>query len=51
MQGWVIVYLPGGDIYQMVGAPQPRKTKTERLLEKGIRYAAAAAQVYWWFKT
>jgi hypothetical protein len=51
MQGWVIVYLPGGNVYQMVGAPDNHTTKTQRLLKKGMRYAAAIAQVYWFFKT
>ena len=49
MQGWVIVYLPGGDVYQMVSAPEPY-SKTQRMVERGMRYAAAVAQVYWWFK-
>ena len=49
MQGWVIVYLPGGNVYQMVSVPE-HTTKTERLLKRGMRYAAAIAQVYWFFK-
>ena len=51
MQGWVIVYLPGGDVYQMVGTAVHKQSRTKRLIQKGVRAIVAAAQVYWWFKT
>ena len=52
MNGWVIVYLPGGNIYQMLCAEAPKQpTRLRRLLRKSISAAFAAAQLYYWVKS
>ena len=43
MQGWVIVYLPGGDIYQMLSYKNPGRLGTY-----AMRGGAAAVQLLWW---
>ena len=52
MNGWVIVYVPGGNIYQML-SPEVSKqpTRIKRLLRKSLSAAFAAAQLYYWVKT
>jgi hypothetical protein len=52
MQGWVIVYVPGGDIYQLLD-PTPGKPQgalTRRILKGGIKTLLTCAQLYWWLK-
>ena len=53
MNGWVIVYLPGGAVYDMLEAPQKpgKKSFHKRLLRRGIKTFLAVAQLYWWIKT
>ena len=47
MQGWVIVYFPGGDIYQMLSYDSPTKNPG-RLGTYAMRGGAAAVQLLWW---
>ena len=50
--GWVIVYVPGGNIYQMLDNNQPKKTTLAKKIAKhSLKTILAAAQVYWWIKT
>ena len=53
MNGWVIVYLPGGDVYDMFDeAYSPVKSSfRKRLLRGGVKTFLAAAQLYWWLRT
>ena len=55
MNGWVIVYLPGGDIYQLVdpGSAWGNKKKTvmQRVLRNSLKTFLTAAQLYWWIKS
>ena len=53
MQGWVIVYLPGGDVYQMLspdGAHHKRSLK-QRVVRTGLKTLVACVQMYWWLKS
>jgi len=55
LQGWVIVYMPGSDIYQLfdpVGSLQGmgKKTMTNRILQTGFKTILTCAQLYWWLK-
>ena len=55
MNGWVIVYLPGGDVYQLVdpGSAWGNKKKTvmQRVLRNSLKTFLTAAQLYWWIKS
>ena len=53
MNGWVIVYFPGGDVYDMFDEDYPTKSPSfrKRLVRRGVKTFLAAAQLYWWFKT
>ena len=52
MNGWVIVYLPGGDVYQMLDASTTGKQSLgKRVLRHGIKAAFTAAQIYWWIRS
>ena len=51
MNGWIIVYMPGGDVYEMFDDVLPESTFKKRLLRTGIRTFLAAAQLWWWVKT
>ena len=53
MDGWVIVYLPGGDIYQLVdpGSDNKKKTVMQRVLRNSLKTFLTAAQLYWWIKS
>ena len=51
--GWVIVYMPGADIYQMVTGPTGATklpTKTTKLLRGAFQTVLTCAQVYWWLR-
>ena len=49
--GWVIVYMPGTDIYQMVTGPTGTKPSTKtKLLRGAFQTILTCAQVYWWLK-
>ena len=39
MQGWVIVYVPGGDIYQLLdlGGSPVQKTLTQKIVKNSIK--------------
>ena len=53
MNGWVIVYLPGGNIYQMLdasGPPGPKGLRT-RILKHGLKAALTLVQLYWWIRS
>ena len=48
--GWVIVYVPGGNIYQMLDGPIKNKTIKQKIIRTGIKTFLAAAQLYYWLK-
>mgnify|MGYP003711568993 CR=1 FL=1 len=49
--GWVIVYVPGGNIYQMLEGPgKTGQTIKQRIVRSGIKTFLAAAQLYYWLK-
>jgi hypothetical protein len=48
--GWVIVYVPGGNIYQMLEGPGKAQTIKQRIIRSGIKTFLAAAQLYYWLK-
>ena len=50
--GWVIVYVPGGNIYQMLEGPSSFAGLTikQRVIRSGIKTFLAAAQLYYWLK-
>jgi len=53
MQGWVIVYVPGGDIYQLldpVGPPGKQATLTRRVLKGSVKTLFTCVQLYLWLK-
>jgi len=49
--GWVIVYVPGGNIYQMldVGVAGKQSLK-QRILRGSVKTFLTCVQLYWWFK-
>ena len=47
---WVIVYVPGGDIYQALEPPE-KSTLSRRLLHRSIKTLLTCAQLYWWIKS
>ena len=51
MNGWVIVYMPGGIVYDMFDDSPGKKTSLrKRLLRSGVKTFLAVAQLYWWLK-
>ena len=50
--GWVIVYVPRGNIYQMLEGPakQAGQTIKQRIVRSGIKTFLAAAQLYYWLR-
>lgn len=51
MNGWVIIYLPGGDIYDMLDETLPPKSSFQkRLMRRGVKTFLAAAQLWWWMR-
>ena len=48
--GWVIVYVPGGDIYQMLDPCTPKNSLRKRILKGGIKTLLTCVQLYWWIK-
>ena len=51
MQGWVIVYFPGGDVYQIFdGAPDQKTSLAHRIAKRSVKTLLTAAQLYWWLK-
>ena len=51
MQGWVIVYLPGGDVYDMFDDTPVKSSLQKRLLRRGVKTFLAVAQLWWWLRT
>jgi len=53
MQGWVIVYVPGGDIYQLLdlGGSPVQKTLTQKIVKNSIKTFLTCAQLYWWIRS
>ena len=52
MQGWVIVYLPGGDVYQMFDpGPGGSKSFSRKVVQHSLKAMLAFAQFYWWIKS
>lgn len=53
LQGWVIVYMPGSDIYQLFDpvGPMGKKTLTNRILQNGFKTFLTCAQLYWWLRS
>ena len=51
MNGWVIVYLPGGDIYDMFDdSPVKKSSFRTRVMRGGVKTFLAAAPLYWWLR-
>ena len=51
MNGWVIVYMPGGIVYDMFDDSPIKSTLHKRLMRRGVKTFLAVAQLYWWLKT
>ena len=51
MKGWVIVYFPGGDVYDMFDDTAIKSSFRSRLVRKGIKTFLVVVQLYWWIKT
>ena len=54
MQGWVIVVMPGGNIYDMFDeddAPIKKSSFRKRVLRRGVKTILTFVQLYWWLKT
>lgn len=52
MQGWVIVYVPGGDIYQLLDlGSNKQKTLTQKIVKNSIKTFLTCAQLYWWIRS
>ena len=53
MDGWVIVYMPGGDVYQLFdpGGPSKSESLRRRILRNGVRTFLTCAQIYWWVRS
>ena len=50
--GWVIVYVPGGDIYQLAAeGPTKGLSATRRAVRTGFKTVLACAQLYWWLRS
>ena len=51
--GWVIIYVPGGDIYQMFEGPTPadKTTLRSRILRGTIKTVFTVAQLLWWLRS
>ena len=51
--GWVIVYVPGGNIYQMLDSASPTQKQSlrRRILNGTLKTVLTCAQIYWWFKS
>ena len=48
---WVIIVMPGGDIYDMYSEkPMSRPSLKSRLLRGGLKTFLAAAQVWFWMR-
>ena len=51
MQGWVIIYMPGGNVYDMYSETDPIKSSFRKtLMRRGIKTFLAVVQLYWWLR-
>ena len=51
--GWVIIYVPGGDIYQLLDAypgPAQKNDFKKRVIKGTIKTLITCAQLYWWIR-
>ena len=51
--GWVIIYVPGGDIYQLLDpypGPMQKKSLKKRVIKGTIKTLITCAQLYWWIR-
>ena len=51
--GWVIIYVPGGDIYQLLdpcAGPMLKKSLKKRVIKGTIKTLITCAQLYWWIR-
>ena len=49
--GWVIVYVPGGDIYQMFDSTMGSKQSVRKRILKGtVKTVLTCVQLWWWIK-
>ena len=51
--GWVIVYVPGGDIYQILDpypGPTEKNSFKRRVIKRTIKTILTCAQLYWWLQ-
>ena len=48
--GWVIVYVPGGDIYQLLDSGTGKTSLKKRILKGGIKTLLTCVQLYWWIR-
>ncbi len=50
--GWVIVYVPGGNIYQMLDGNVGAKTSIRKRILKGtFKTVLTCVQLWWWIKS
>ena len=52
--GWVIIYVPGGDIYQMLEGPALGMGKTtfrKKIVRGSIKTILTIAQLLWWLRS
>ena len=52
--GWVIVYVPGGNIYQMLDDTlmgTKKQSLRRRILSGSLKTLLTCAQLYWWIKS
>ena len=51
--GWVIVYVPGGNIYQLLdyGSPTEKTSLKSRLIKGSLKTFLTCVQLYWWIKS
>jgi hypothetical protein len=48
--GWVIVYVPGGNIYQMLDVGSEKQSLRRRILNGSFKTFLTCVQIYWWLK-
>jgi hypothetical protein len=52
MQPWVIVYVPGSNIYQMLDeCPLKKEPMRHRIIKGSVRTFLTCAQLWWWLKS
>lgn len=48
--GWVIVYLPGGNIYQLLDDTGKSTSTKSRIVKGTIKTFLTCVQLYWWLR-